>query len=96
MSRGDNEITYFSGYQDMRPVLRGHYMQWLSQEIDDEHIPIELFNLYFLGLELRMFIDSDTTMEERKHILKDIIRFRRYFKIIMDVVINYQILSIIQ
>ncbi len=64
----------------MRPVLRGHYMQWLSQEIDDEHIPIELFNLYFLGLELRMFIDSDTTMEERKHILKDIIRFREIFQ----------------
>lgn len=80
VSRGDNEITYFSGYQDMRPVLRGHYMQWLSQEIDDEHIPIELFNLYFLGLELRMFIDSDTTMEERKHILKDIIRFREIFQ----------------
>lgn len=74
--RDNNDTKQFHSYDDMHPALRGQYLKWLAGEIDYTVIPDELISFHLFGLELRLFIDTDTTTIERKSILKEIIKLR--------------------
>ncbi len=67
----------FSSYTDMTPYKRSVYLKWLSGEISILEVPIGLIFLYFYGLEIRMFVDSNSVVENRIDILKIAIEFSR-------------------
>lgn len=66
----------FSSYTDMTPYLREQHIQWLSGEISVDEVSFDILFHYLYGLELRMFIDKDTTNGERSQILRSVIELR--------------------
>ncbi|MFA7082354.1 MAG: TerB N-terminal domain-containing protein [Bacteroidales bacterium] len=78
--QGTNKKTIFHSYYNMSPEFRGLYLRWLAGIIDTDLLPNELISFYEFGLELRLFIDEETTISERKLILKEIIKTRDIYK----------------
>lgn len=68
----------FSSYSDMTPYWRYQYLQWLSGEVSPQDVPIDILFLYLHGLEIRMFIDTETTKSQRKDILENIVALKPY------------------
>lgn len=64
----------FSSYKDMSPYLRYEYLMWLSEERNVSNVSIEILLFYLYGLEIRMFIDPQTNIMERKIILMEAIK----------------------
>ncbi len=69
-------ISTFSSYTDMTPHWRYMYLQWLAGDVSIEEVSLDILFLYLYGLELRMFIDPNTTDEERSAILKTFIEIK--------------------
>ena len=63
----------FCSYYDMSPAWRYEYLMWLSGQKAASDVPTEILLFYLYGCEVRMFIDSETTMPERQTILSDMI-----------------------
>jgi hypothetical protein len=76
ISKEKSSMPIFSSYTDMTPYWRYQYLQWLSGEISIQFVPLEILFLYLHGLEIRMFVDSDATDEQRNDILNIIIELK--------------------
>lgn len=76
ISKEKSSMPIFSSYTDMTPYWRYKYLQWLSGEISIQFVPLEILFLYLHGLEIRMFVDSDTTDKQRNDILNIIIELK--------------------
>lgn len=63
----------FSSYNDMAPNWRYEYLLWLSNQKHVLEVPTEILLFYLYGCEIRMFIDSQTIMSDRRKILSDLI-----------------------
>ena len=71
-----NETSFkneFCSYKDMSPAWRYEYLMWLSGKRQASDMPVELLLFYLYGCEIRMFIDPQTKMSERRAMLSDII-----------------------
>lgn len=71
-----NETSFkneFCSYKDMSPAWRYEYLMWLSGNRQAFDMPVELLLFYLYGCEIRMFIDPQTEMPERRAMLSDII-----------------------
>lgn len=68
-----NSKNIFCSYNDMSPAWRHEYLMWLSGNVQASDVPVEILMFYLYGCEIRMFIDPQTKMSERKSILHDII-----------------------
>ena len=64
----------FSSYKDMSPYLRYEYLMWLSEKRNVSNVSIEILLFYLYGLEIKMFIDPQTNIMERKIILVEAIK----------------------
>ena len=64
----------FSSYKDMSPYLQYEYLMWLSEKRNVSNVSIEILLFYLYGLEIRMFIDPQTNIMERKNILIEAIK----------------------
>ena len=70
ISQGNLQIVPFSSYLDMHPTHRFEYLEWLTGNKSVSQISSETFLFYLFGLQLRMFIDEDTTQQDRLDIVK--------------------------
>lgn len=70
ISQGNLQIVPFSSYLDMHPTHRFEYLEWLTGNKSVSQISTETFLFYLFGLQLRMFIDEDTTQQDRLDIVK--------------------------
>lgn len=70
ISQGNLQIVPFSSYLDMHPTHRFEYIEWLKGNKSVSQISTETFLFYLFGLQLRMFIDEDTTEQDRLDIVK--------------------------
>lgn len=76
INKGTFEEDYFISYYNLSPELRYHYLLWLSSEVDTSIIPESLLNLYLFGIQVRIFIDNETTNEERKHLIYSLMKLQ--------------------
>ena len=76
LSIDDNkeEKSVFSSYQNMSPSVRYEYLMWLSGKRKISEVSIEVLLFYLYGCEIRMFIDPETNLFERKIIIDDILQ----------------------
>ena len=70
ISQGNLQIVPFSSYLDMHPTHRFEYLEWLTGNKSVSQISTETFLFYLFGLQLKMFIDEDTTQQDRLDIIK--------------------------
>lgn len=76
VSSEETPISTFSSYTIMTPYLRYQYLKWLTGEVSIEEVSFDVLFLYLHGLEIRMFVDEDTTDYQRSDILKSVIKFK--------------------
>lgn len=72
----ETPLATFSSYTDMLPYWRWQYLQWLSGDVSVENVSLDILFLYLHGLEIKMFIDKNTTDNQRRIILKNVIKLR--------------------
>ncbi len=71
-----NETSFkneFCSYKDMSPAWRYEYLMWLSGTRQASDMPVEVLLFYLYGCEIRMFIDPQTKLSERRAMLSEII-----------------------
>ena len=80
LSIDDNkeEKSVFSSYQNMSPAVRYEYLMWLSGKRKISEVSIEVLLFYLYGCEIRMFIDPETNLFERKIIIDDILQIYNF------------------
>ena len=64
--------TFYS-YQNMTPEQRWCYLSWLAGDKETADVPDPLLLYYLWGFQVRLFIDSSTSMEERRQIVQSLI-----------------------
>ena len=68
-TKGEWSDNEFSSYYDMNPIQRWHYLSWLSKEMQTREIPEALLLHYLWGLQIRLFIDPETSLSEKEEIV---------------------------
>lgn len=66
----------FSTYTDMTPYWRYEYLRWLSGDVSVEEVSLDILFLYLHGLEIKMFLDTNTKDSQRSIILKNVIKLK--------------------
>lgn len=67
--KGEWSDDEFSSYYDMTPIQRWYYLSWLSNEMQTREIPEALLLHYLWGLQIRLFIDSETSLSEKEELV---------------------------
>lgn len=84
--------TFYS-YQNMTPEQRWCYLSWLAGDKETADVPDPLLLYYLWGFQVRLFIDSSTSMEERRQIVQSLIEL--YSELGKYSTIKYYIHSVI-
>lgn len=71
--KSEHPCNVFCSYNDMAPNWRYEYLLWLSNQKHVLEVPTEILLFYLYGCEIRMFIDTQTIMSDRRKILSDLI-----------------------
>ena len=74
---GHNRGGRFTSYQDMSPTWRYDLIMWMAGKVQLSELPKELFLFYLYGLEYRMFADPETSQEERRELLKEVVEYKQ-------------------
>lgn len=72
------EESIFCSYQNMSPSVRYEYLMWLSGIKKISEVSIEVLLFYLYGCEIRMFIDPETNLFERKLMIDDILQIYNF------------------
>ncbi len=70
------DIGFFSSYCDMTPYARYRYLLWLSGRATLDETPIDLVFFYVYGNCFRLFLDKETSIEEKTEIILELIKLR--------------------
>jgi hypothetical protein len=63
----------FYSYQNMTPAQRWCYLSWLAGERETADIPDPLLLYYLWGFQVRLFIDSSTSLDEKRQLVQSLI-----------------------
>ena len=59
----------FSSYYDLTEYERYLYLSWLASITPTKDIPDELLDFHIWGIQVRLFLDAETTKSEREHLI---------------------------
>ena len=68
--KGKSKTKYFFSYYNMPESMRWQYLLWLAKEQSTEDTPQDVLFLYVFGIEVRLFIDQETTLEEKEILIR--------------------------
>lgn len=63
----------FYSYQNMTPAQRWCYLSWLAGEKETADMPDPLLLYYLWGFQVRLFIDSSTSLDEKRQLVQSLI-----------------------
>ena len=63
----------FYSYQNMTPAQRWCYLSWLAGERETADMPDPLLLYYLWGFQVRLFIDSSTSLDEKRQLVQSLI-----------------------
>lgn len=63
----------FYSYQNMSPAQRWYYLSWLAGNKPTAETPDPLLLYYLWGIQVRLFIDTSTILEEKRDIVQSLI-----------------------
>ena len=63
----------FYSYQNMSPTQRWYYLSWLAGNKLTSETPDPLLLYYLWGIQVRLFIDTSTVLEEKREIVQSLI-----------------------
>ena len=64
------EWSSFSSYSTLTKGIRYRYLSFLSGDIPIDQIESALLCLYIMGIEYRLFVDEETTKEEKESLVR--------------------------
>ena len=67
---GKYKIKYFFSYYNMPEGERWQYLSWLAKKLPTNETPQDILFLYVFGIQVRLFIDQDTTLEEKEQLIR--------------------------
>ena len=76
ISQGDYSNRYFNSYYDLTKEGRYIYLSWLANQIVTESIPEDILFLHIWGLQVRLFLDPTTTIEDKDEVVKHLIQIK--------------------
>lgn len=83
----------FYSYQNMTPAQRWCYLSWLAGERETADMPDPLLLYYLWGFQVRLFIDSSTSLDEKRQLVQSLIEL--YSELGKYSTIKYYIHSVI-
>lgn len=68
-----------NSYYDLSPASRFKYLMWLGGKINTEDLPNYLIKLYVYGIQIRLFLDLETSNSEREVLINTLIDIKNLF-----------------
>lgn len=76
---GKYKNKYFFSYYNMTEVSRYLYLLWLSRQLPTEEVPIDILLLYVYGIQVRLFIDQETSVDEKEQLVRALVNLKTEF-----------------
>ena len=76
IAKGKFKQKYFSSYYNLTESARYIYLSWLSNIIPTNEVPDELLYFHIWGIQIRLFLDLETTQKDRENLINVLLSIR--------------------
>ena len=76
IAKGKFKQKYFSSYYNLTESARYLYLSWLSNIIPTNEVPDELLYFHIWGIQIRLFLDLETTQKDRENLINVLLSIR--------------------
>lgn len=76
ISKGIITKKKFSSYSELSESQRNIYLLWLGNIIPTKDMPDDILLFHLWGIQIRLFLDSDTTDSDREELIETLISIR--------------------
>ena len=76
IAKGKLKLKYFSSYYNLTESARYLYLSWLANIIPTNEVPNELLYFHIWGIQIRLFLDLETTQKDRENLINVLLSIR--------------------